>query len=346
MKNMIDFRDFTYKELENYIIKINEPKFRAKQIFQWIHKGVSSFDDIVNINKELKEKLKNEGYICNMVIEEKYISNIDGTTKYIMRLKDENFIECVLMKYTFGNTICISTQVGCSMGCSFCASTIGGKIRNLTAGEMLGQVLTLQNDSKEKISNVVLMGTGEPLDNYENVIKFLNIINDPNGINIGMRHITISTCGLVPQIRILADLNLQITLAISLHAPNDDIRKKIMPIASRYSIEELLDVCKYYIKRTNRRVTFEYALINEINDSEENALELSKKLKGMLCHVNLIPLNKVDEREYIKPDMDKVNTFKNILIKSGIETTVRREMGSDINAACGQLRRRFIEKNK
>ncbi|QCX32220.1 23S rRNA (adenine(2503)-C(2))-methyltransferase RlmN [Caloramator sp. E03] len=343
---MIDFRDFTYKELENYIIKINEPKFRAKQIFQWIHKGVNSFDDIININKGLKEKLKNEGYICNMVIEEKYTSNIDGTTKYIMRLKDENFIECVLMKYTFGNTICISTQVGCSMGCSFCASTIGGKIRNLTAGEMFGQVLTLQNDIKEKISNVVLMGTGEPFDNYENVIKFLNIINDPNGINIGMRHITISTCGLVPQIKMLADLNLQITLAISLHAPNDEIRKKIMPIANRYSMEELLDACKYYIKRTNRRITFEYALINEINDSEENALELSKKLKGMLCHVNLIPLNKVDEREFIKPDMDKVNIFKNILLKNGIETTVRREMGSDINAACGQLRRRFIQKNK
>ncbi|SKA92388.1 23S rRNA m(2)A-2503 methyltransferase [Caloramator quimbayensis] len=342
---MIDFRDLTKKELEEYIIKINEQKFRAKQLFEWIHKGVNTFDEILNINKSLKEKLKNDGYICNMEIEAKFESKYDNTIKYVMRLKDGNYIECVLMSYSFGNTICISTQAGCSMGCSFCASAIGGKIRNLTAGAMLGQVLTVQNDSKHKISNVVLMGTGEPLDNYDNVIKFLNIINDSSGINIGMRHITISTCGLVPQIKSLADLNFQLTLAISLHAPNDEIRKKIMPIANKYNMEELLDACRYYIKVTNRRITFEYALISGVNDSDENAFELSEKLKGILCHVNLIPLNRVEGKRFIKPDKNRINTFKDILLSKGIETTVRREMGNDIDAACGQLRRRFIEKS-
>lgn len=342
--HMIDFRDYQLEELEDYIEKNREQKFRAKQVFKWIHKGIKSIDDMTNVPLVLRQKLKKDGYICNMEIEARYESKIDNTVKYIMRLKDANIIECVLMNYSYGNSICISTQAGCSMGCSFCASAIGGKNRNLTAGEMLGQVLEVQRDSNIRISNVVLMGTGEPLDNFQNVVKFLKLVNHPEGINISMRHITLSTCGLVPEIRKLADLELQITLAVSLHAPNDEIRKKIMPVARRYSIEELLDACRYYIEKTNKRITFEYALIYGINDSDDNAYELANRLKGMLCHVNLIPVNMVEELRLNKPDRDRINSFKSILSSKGIEVTIRRELGSDINAACGQLRRRHMER--
>jgi 23S rRNA (adenine2503-C2)-methyltransferase len=341
---MIEFRSLSLEEIENYIVQKGEKKFRAKQLFKWIHRGIESFDEMTDISLNLREKLKNDGYIGNMKIEGKQTSKVDGTVKYVMSLLDGNIIECVLMKYSYGNSICISTQAGCSMGCSFCASTIGGKNRDLTAGEMLGQILIVEKDSKCKISNIVLMGTGEPLDNFENVIKFLRLVNHPEGINIGMRHITLSTCGLVPEIKRLADLNMQITLAISLHAPNDEIRRSIMPIARKYSIDDLLDVCRYYINKTNRRITFEYSLIDGVNDSDDNAKELSQRLKGLLCHVNLIPINKVRERKFEKSTSDRVEAFKKILVNNGIETTVRRELGSDIDAACGQLRRKYIEK--
>jgi 23S rRNA (adenine2503-C2)-methyltransferase len=300
---------------------------------------------MTDLGISLREKLKKDGYTANMEIEAKQESKEDGTVKYLMRLLDGNMIECVLMRYSYGNSICISTQAGCSMGCSFCASTIGGKNRDLTAGELIGQILKVQNDSKDVISNVVLMGTGEPLDNLENVLKFLNIINHPEGINIGMRHITISTCGLVPAVKELADMNLQITLAISLHAPNGEIRKKLMPVANRYSYDELLDACKYYINRTNRRITFEYALIDGVNDRDEHARELSARIRGMLCHVNLIPVNKIRERSFNKSQKSRIEAFKDILISNGIETTIRRELGSDIDAACGQLRRSYMEEN-
>ncbi|KRQ86928.1 putative dual-specificity RNA methyltransferase RlmN [Caloramator mitchellensis] len=338
---MNEIRDFSILELENFLEGINEKKFRAKQIFKWIHTGITDFDEMTDLSKNLRQRLKTYFYIENMSIETKAASK-DGTVKYLLKLLDGNLIECVLMRYEYGNSICLSTQAGCSMGCSFCASTIGGKVRNLTAGEMLGQILTIMKDQNIKINNIVLMGTGEPLDNFENVIKFLNIVNDPNGINIGMRHITLSTCGLVPEIKRLAELKLQITLAISLHAPNDDIRKNIMPVAKKYGLDELLDACRYYTEMTNRRITFEYALMQGINDSVENAYELARRLDGILCHVNLIPINPIMEREYEKPNKFRIEQFKDVLTSSGINATIRRELGSDIDAACGQLRRRHM----
>lgn len=341
MIKLIEYRNCTLDELQQIIVGLGEPKFRAKQVFKWIHKGVESFDLMTDLSKNIRLKLEDSGIIKNMEIVSKQVSAIDGTVKYLLKLIDGNLIECVVMKYSYGNSICISTQAGCSMGCKFCASTIGGKKRDLTAGEMLGQIFTAQNDLGEKISNVVLMGTGEPLDNLDNVIKFLNILREPYGINIGMRHITISTCGLVPEIKKLADLSYQITLAISLHAPNDEVRKTIMPIAYKYSYSELLDACKYYINKTGRRITFEYTLIDGVNDKIEHAKELATKLKGMLCHVNLIPVNAVTERNLKRSAQEKILEFKKVLDKNEIETTIRRELGSDIDAACGQLRRRF-----
>lgn len=344
IEDKIDFRDMTIEELEEYVALKQEKKFRAKQIFKWIHRGIEDIDEMTDLPLDVRETLKSDGYTCNMEIEQKLVSKIDNTTKYLMLLKDNNVIECVVMNYDYGKTICISTQVGCSMGCSFCASGIGGRKRNLSAGEMLGQILKCQKDLQVKISNIVLMGTGEPLDNFENVSKFLELVNNPNGINIGMRHITLSTCGLVPEIKKLADRSLQLTLAISLHAPNNSIRKKIMPIANKYDFDEVLEACRYYVEKTNKRITFEYALIEGINDSRENAMELSNKLRGFLCHVNLIPVNKVIERDFEKSSKHKVEDFKNVLVSNGIETTIRRELGSDIDAACGQLRRSYLEK--
>ncbi|CDF57890.1 23S rRNA (adenine(2503)-C(2))-methyltransferase RlmN [Thermobrachium celere] len=340
---MIEFRSLSLKELQDVIVQNGEPKFRAKQIFKWIHKGVEDFNNMTDLSKNLREKLNGLGYIKNMEVAQKQVSKIDGTTKYLLKLNDGNLIECVLMRYNYGNSICISTQAGCSMGCKFCASTIGGKVRNLTPGEMIGQILTVQNDIKEKISNVVLMGTGEPLDNFDNTIKFLELLKEPEGLHIGMRHITISTCGLVPEIKRLADLNYQITLAISLHAPNDIIRRQIMPIAYRYPMEELLEASKYYIEKTGRRITFEYTMIEGFNDKKEHAKELAEKLRGLLCHVNLIPVNTVVERDLKRSNQESILRFKNILEENGIDTTIRRELGSDIDAACGQLRRRYQE---
>ncbi|WP_058485316.1 23S rRNA (adenine(2503)-C(2))-methyltransferase RlmN [Defluviitalea phaphyphila] len=341
----IDIASLTIEELKDLMKSLGEKGFRGEQIFQWIHeKKIRNIDDMTNIPKKLREKLKNICEINTLTIEQKYVSKIDKTTKYLFALKDNNIIESVLMYYDYGNTVCISSQVGCKMGCAFCASTLGGLVRNLTVSEMTGQIYKIKEDSKEKISNIVIMGSGEPLDNLDNILSFIDIINSPKGENIGQRHITISTCGLIDKIYFLANKKLQITLAVSLHASNDEIRKKIMPIANKYSMEELFKACHYYIEKTNRRITFEYALINNVNDKKEYAHELGKKLKGMLCHVNLIPINQIKESNLKESESKTIKDFFNILKSYGISTTIRRKLGSDIDAACGQLRRRYLEK--
>jgi 23S rRNA (adenine2503-C2)-methyltransferase len=341
MKNILDF---DMPELKLWMKDNNESEFRAKQVFDWIYKGVSEFNEIINIPKALIEKLYSYFYIELPKITH-VLTSEDGTSKFLLSYKDGNIIETVVMKYKYGYSICVSTQVGCKMGCKFCASTIGGIVRSLTSGEILAQILVAQTYINERISNVVLMGSGEPLDNYDNVVKFIDTVNASYGLNIGQRHITISTCGLVPKIYDLAELKLQITLAISLHAPNDDLRRSMMPIANKYSINKLINACKYYIEKTNKRITFEYALVQNTNDSKEQAEELGTLLKGMLCHVNLIPINEVDENNYKKSTNEQVYSFQSTLESYGIETTIRREMGSDINAACGQLRRSYIYSN-
>lgn len=335
MKNL---RDYTLKELEAILAEMGEPKFRAKQIFKWLYDGAKTIDDMTNISKSLREKLKYEYSVNIPKIEQKFVSDIDETRRYLLQLDDGNYIESVLMKYKHGYTICISTQVGCAMGCRFCASTRNGKVRSLTAGEIIGQVLTVQQDLGSRISNIVLMGMGEPLDNYDNVMRFLENINDPNGINIGHRHISLSTCGLADRIYELADKELQITLSISLHAPNDEKRSVIMPVNKKYNIAALMKACRYYIEKTNRRISFEYTLIGGVNDTEAEAKELLKLISGMLCHVNLIPVNEVKETGFKQGNRKAIERFREILENGGISATVRREMGADISAACGQLR--------
>jgi len=336
MKNL---KDYTYEELELLVKEeLGEPKFRAKQIFTWLYRGVTSLDAMTDLSKSLREKLKAGYHTGALTIVEKYVSSIDETRRYLLQLEDGNYIESVLMKYHHGYTICISSQVGCAMGCAFCASTRGGKVRNLTAGEIVGQVMTVQQDLGERISNIVMMGIGEPMDNYLEVMKFLRIVNHPAGLNIGHRHISISTCGVVPRMRELADENLQITLSVSLHASNNQTRSEIMPVNRRYPIEELLDACRYYIEKTNRRISFEYTLIHGVNDTPEEARALLKLLKGMLCHVNLIPVNPVQKTGFRQGSRKSIEAFQQILEQGGIAATVRREMGADIRAACGQLR--------
>lgn len=340
----IDIKSMNIAELEELLKEWGEPKFRAKQIFDWLHqKQVDSFTEMTNLSKSLREKLDERAAINGVEIVRKLVSQIDGTRKYLFALSDGAIIESVLMKYEHGNTVCISTQVGCRMGCKFCASTLEGVERGLTAGEMLSQIYAIQKDCGERVHGTVLMGSGEPLDNYDNVVKFLRLINDPKGQNMGQRHITLSTCGLVEKIYALAEEDLQITLAVSLHAPNDGIRTQTMPIAKVYSMERLLQACRDYAEKTKRRITFEYALIHGVNDGDEHAWELVKKLRDMLCHVNLIPVNDVKERNYIKSTADRVKRFAGILNENGVETTVRRKLGSDIDAACGQLRRSHMK---
>lgn len=342
--NKININDFTLIELEEYIVSLDEKNFHAKQIFKWIHKvGVTSFDEMTDISKSLRDKLKNNTYILNMEVITCQKSKKDGTMKFLIKLTDNCAIESVFMRYNHGNTLCVSTQVGCKMGCKFCASTKEGFERSLLASEIEGQIQTVQRYTGERISNVVYMGIGEPLDNYDNVVKSIRIINDAQGLNIGARHISLSTCGLVPKIYKLAEENIQCTLSISLHATTDEKRRDIMPIANRYSIEELLTACKEYIKITGRRISFEYALIYGKNDSYEDALALAKLLRGMIAHVNLIPVNEIKEKEYKKATEKSVEKFMNTLNSMGIVTTVRRELGSDIDAACGQLRKKYIE---
>ena len=339
---VINILDYNLSELKVWMKENGEKEFRAKQVFDWIYNEVFEFDDMNNIPNGTKTNLKAAFYIG--IPKARRIDNsIDShTKKFLLEYSDGNVIECVEMEYNYGNSICVSTQVGCRMGCKFCASTIGGMIRNLTSGEILAQILKVQSVVKKRISNVVLMGSGEPLDNYENVLKFLQLSNAEYGLNIGQRHVTLSTCGIVPKIRELADLNLQITLAISLHAPTDAERKSLMPIASKYSIEELIGACNYYIDKTGKRITFEYSLVKNINDNEDNAKKLGELLRGISCHVNLIPVNSVIESEFQKPSNKTLNDFSDILTSLGINNTIRKEMGSDINAACGKLRKSYI----
>ena len=345
VKLMININEMTEEELEEYILSIGEKKFHAKQIFKWIHREqVTSFENMTDISKNLREKLQKETEILSLEIIDEQISKKDDTHKFLIKLPDDNAIESVLMRYNYGNTLCVSTQVGCKMGCKFCASTKNGWIRNLFASEIEGQIITVERHMNEKISNVVYMGIGEPLDNYDNVIKSVKLINCPDGLGIGARHISLSTSGIVEKIYKLADEKLQATLSISLHAVTDEKRKEIMPVANKYTIKELLDACKYYIIQTGRRISFEFALISGVNDDEKTAIELAKLLRGMLAHVNLIPVNEIINGEFKKSDPKDVERFVNILNSSGIVATVRRELGSDIDAACGQLRQKHIKR--
>ena len=342
MKNI---KDFSLEELKEEMKNLQEKPFRAEQIFQWLYQEkVKSFDEMTNLSLDLREKLKQNYTICNYNIIKKQESK-DGTKKYLFDILDGNAIETVLMQYHHGFSICISSQIGCKMGCKFCASTGINFVRSLTTGEILEQIIAVEQDEKIGISNVVFMGIGEPLDNYENVVKAIKLINHPKGLNIGARHISISTSGLVPKIYQLAEENIQCTLSISLHATNNEKRSSMMPVNNSYPIEELLKACKDYIAKTNRRISFEYALAKDNNDNLEDAKELVKLLKGMLCHVNLIPINKIENGIFTKASNDNIMKFRDYLNEHGIVATIRRELGSDIDAACGQLRRKNINKN-
>ncbi len=340
-----DIKSMTLEELEAFVTgPLGEKKFRAKQIYEWMHvKLADSFDDMSNLSKPLREKLKAQCYLTKLEIAEKYVSKIDGTVKYVFKLRDDRVIESVLMKYKHGNSVCISSQVGCRMGCKFCASTLLGLERHMTASEMLDEIYQIQKDSGERVSNVVVMGTGEPLDNYDALIRFVDLLSNDRGINISQRNITVSTCGLVPKIYEMADLKLQITLAISLHAVSDEKRRELMPIANTYSIAQLLEACRYYYKQNNRRITFEYSLVKDVNDSKEDARALANLLEGINCHINLIPVNPIEERSYRQSEAEAVQRFKNLLEKLGRNVTIRREMGRDIQAACGQLRKKYMD---
>lgn len=342
-----DIKSFSLKELEQEILALGDKSFRGKQIYQWIHlKHCNDFDEMTNISKELREKLKNNYELTLLKTVEVQTSAIDGTKKYLFELSDGAIIESVLMRYKHGNSVCISSQVGCRMGCKFCASTIGGLSRNLLASEMLDQIYRIQKDLNERVDNVVVMGTGEPLDNYDNLLKFIHLLSDENGLNISQRNITVSTCGLVPKIERLAEEELQITLALSLHASSDETRKSLMPIANTYSIDQVLEACKYYFSLTGRRITIEYSLVAGVNDTAKEAEELAKLLRGINCHVNLIPVNPIKERDYKQSLKKDIDSFKNKLEKYGINVTIRREMGRDIEGACGQLRKSYADKKK
>ncbi|MDO5707720.1 MAG: 23S rRNA (adenine(2503)-C(2))-methyltransferase RlmN [Andreesenia angusta] len=344
---MEDLKSLDLNELTSLVTELGEKRYRAKQIYRSLHKNmVDSIDDLKNLPKAFRERLKSNAYISRFKIASKLESKIDDTKKYLFELEDGHIIETVFMKYKHGNTVCISTQVGCKMGCSFCASTKRGLVRNLTAGELLNQIYCIQKDLNERISNIVLMGSGEPLDNYDNVKKFLEIINDEEGQNISYRHITLSTCGLIEEIYELADLGKPINLAISLHNPFNIERKKIMPTANKYSVKSIIEACHYYAKKTGRRISFEYTLISGENDSKKHAEELARISSGFNCHVNLIPLNTVKEYDKVKSNLRAIKEFKRILDSRGINSTIRRELGSDINAACGQLRIDFMSERE
>lgn len=341
---MTDIKSLTFDELNNEILSIGLPKFRTGQIYSWLHeKGVDSFDEMTNLSKDLREKLNQKYFIPSVEIEDKYVSKIDSTVKYLFRLYDGEYVEAVIMKYKYGYTICISSQVGCKMGCKFCASTLAGFKRNLLPAEMESQLHTAQKDLNIRISHIVLMGIGEPLDNYDNVIKFIRTVNNNKGLNISMRDITLSTCGVVPKMYDLANENIPITLTLSLHAPNDKLRSSMMPVNDKWGVDEAINACKNYAEVTGRRVSFEYTLINGVNDTIECAHELADKLKGMLCHVNLIPVNDVEERGNVRSTDKSIKNFCETLYSLGINATIRRTLGSDINASCGQLRRKKNE---
>ena len=344
---MTDIKSMTLEELRQALTGLGEKPFRAKQLYEWIHRKLAvSYDEMTNLSKHLREKLEKEYPLTVLEAVDVQVSKQDGTCKYLFRLEDGNVIESVLMRYHHGNSVCISSQVGCRMGCKFCASTIGGLTRNLRSSEMLDQIYRIQRLSQERVSNVVVMGTGEPLDNYENLLRFIELLTGEDGLHISQRNLTVSTCGLVPKIRQLADEKLQITLALSLHAPNDEKRKELMPIAYKYTMDEVLDACRYYFQKTGRRITFEYSLVRGVNDFEEDACQLAGQIQDINCHVNLIPVNPVKERSFRQSPRQAVENFKIKLEKCGINVTIRREMGSDIDGACGQLRKRFIDEQK
>ena len=340
---MTDIKSMTIDELKELMTALGDKPFRAKQIYSWLHEHlVTSYDEMTNLSKSLREKLK-EYPITALEVVDVQTSKIDGTQKYLFRLSDGNVIESVLMRYKHGNSVCISSQVGCRMGCRFCASTIGGLTRCLLPSEMLDQIYRIQALTGERVSNVVVMGTGEPLDNYENLLRFIHILTEDGGLHISQRNLTVSTCGLVPKIYDLAKEKLQMTLALSLHAPNDVKRRELMPIANKYSMDEVLEACRYYFKETGRRITFEYSLVGGVNDTEEDAKELIALAKPLCCHINLIPVNPIKERDFVQSDTGHIQAFKNKLESKKIHVTIRREMGRDIDGACGQLRRRHTQ---
>lgn len=342
----IDIKSLNMEELIHVMEEMQEKSFRAKQIYEWIHvKFVENFDEMTNLSKDFREKCKDRFILTSLKPVKVQESKIDGTRKYLFALRDGNLIESVWMKYHHGNSVCVSSQVGCRMGCRFCASTIDGLVRSLTASEMLDQIYAITRLTGERVSNVVIMGSGEPMDNYDNVIKFIRLLSDEKGAHISQRNITLSTCGIVPQIKRLAEEDLAITLAISLHASSDEKRKKLMPIARQYSLKELMDVCRLYFDKTHRRITFEYSLVGGVNDTDEDAQELTKLIEKINCHVNLIPVNPIKERDFVESEAERIKEFKNKLEKNQINVTIRREMGRDIDGACGQLRRSFLSDN-
>ena len=337
-----DIRAYTYEQLQEELSGIGEKAFRGKQIYEWLHVRLAdSFDEMTNLSKALREKLEAQYVILPVEPAARQESKLDGTNKFLFRLWDGNMVESVLMRYKHGNSVCISSQVGCRMGCRFCASTIGGLERNLSPSEMLGQIYQIQKMIGERVSNVVIMGTGEPLDNYENFLTFIRLLTDEHGLHISQRNITVSTCGIVPRMYDLAKEKLQITLALSLHGSTQEKRKQLMPVANKYDLREVLEACDHYFHETGRRITFEYSMVHGVNDTEEDARELTALLKHRNCHLNLIPVNPIKERDFERPDRKNALNFKNKLEKSGINVTIRREMGSDIDGACGQLRRSY-----
>lgn len=338
-----DIKSMTLAELKAEFAADRQPAFRALQVYKWLHRGVTDFDEMSDQSKAFRQKLSEKYYIANAVVEKKLESKLDDTIKYLFRLNDGEHVEAVLMDYHHGHTICISTQVGCKMNCAFCATGKSGFSRNLTSSEMLAQIQAAQTDVGIRISNVVMMGMGEPLDNYDNVLRFLELVSSDEGMNIGMRHISLSTCGIVDKIYDLAEKKLQLTLSISLHAPNDEIRSRTMPVNHKWGIGELLKACRYYCELTGRRISFEYAMISGVNDSDDCARELAERLKGTLSHVNLIPVNDVTGANFRKSSTDRLQKFSRILSNKGITVTIRRTLGSDIDASCGQLRRRYKE---
>lgn len=343
MKNKMDIKSLNMEELTAFVVGLGEKKFRGKQLYEWLHvRQAASFDEMTNLSKEFRERLKETCELVCLRQVDVQISAIDGTRKYLFALSDGNVIESVLMRYKHGNSVCISSQVGCRMGCRFCASTLDGLVRGLAPSEMLDQIYRISKDIGERISNVVVMGTGEPMDNFDNLLKFIELLTDENGLHISQRNLTVSTCGIVPRMRELANYKLAITLALSLHASNQKKRLSLMPVANKYEIHEVVDACRYYFAQTGRRVTFEYSLVGGVNDTDEDAAELSQLIRGMNCHVNLIPVNPIKERDYVQSDTEAIQAFKAKLEKNGINVTVRREMGRDIDGACGQLRRKHM----
>lgn len=341
-----DIRAYTYEQLKKEMESLGEKTFRAKQVYEWLHvKLADHFEEMTNLSKGLRDKLDQDYIILPVQMLERQESALDGTNKFLFQLYDGNVVESVLMRYKHGNSVCISSQVGCRMGCRFCASTIGGLVRNLSPSEMLGQIYQIQRITKERVSNVVIMGTGEPLDNYENFLRFIRLLTDEHGLNISQRNVTVSTCGIVPKMKELAKENLQITLALSLHGATQEKRKELMPVANKYVLPEVLSACDEYFKETGRRITFEYSLVHGVNDRDEDAKELAAILKPRNCHLNLIPVNPIKERTFEQPSRKNALNFKNKLEKSGINVTIRREMGADIDGACGQLRRRYVQTN-